>query len=276
MKTNWKPRSDRTDATRSAESPAAFVFGHDVALEELECGRIALSPEGSPTAYLGYLGSQGGRPFLYHLCVGRDQEDGRRSQRFVQLDHGGLFLSDFLSDNQRYRIAEDRLLHLPSNPGDGFGVFSRSSRELDENLTRQLFGATQAELDEFLATFYSVVRRPVSDDYFPKECCTTFSRSSNNWCDLTHQFIPEGFPFIRFGETMYFGGHVSLYGFYRQMAFLCQHYQVRTEIKGEGFFRLLVDRGAKPDTIMRLAKAGTSGVRPPLLDFAQLTALGGE
>ncbi len=263
-------RKSKQSDNESAGPPPGFVLGEDLTIEEMDYNRIAVSPEGQATFYLGYLGPRSEQPSLHPLSIAARQKDVRRSHRFVHLLHGGLFMSSFLWNTHYYKILPDRRLRLPSGANATYGVFHQESWKLDEGLTRQLFGATQAELDEFLTAFVGAVRVPVVQDAFEKTCCTTFSKTRDNSCDLTNQFIPKGFPYIRFGDTNVFGGHISLYGLYQQLALLCHYVRVGDEIVGEGFFQLLVDHGGKPEAIVRLAKAGVSGPSPPLLDLVQL------
>jgi hypothetical protein len=103
-------------------------------------------------------------------------------------------------------------------------------------LTRQLFGATFEELDAFLQIFQSAVRRPVDPQLyvFQKRPRITFSGSRDNFCDLTMAYIPKGFPYIAFADSGFFGGHISLHGFYCLLALICEYRSRGDKIQGGG------------------------------------------
>jgi hypothetical protein len=128
---------------------------------------------------------------------------------------------------------------LPNSGKWGFGVYSQGV--LDETLSRHFFGATDRKLDAFLSLFYSVVYHLITSD--DKRARITSSRQDNQ-CELTGAFIPKNFPYIVFDDQ----GHVSLSGFYGQLAFLSQH-------RG-AFFKALVAQGADPALIIRLCDTG--------------------
>jgi hypothetical protein len=266
-------RKRQPSGLEAETAPEGFLLGKEIAIEAMD-HRIAITPNGHATYYLGFLNSRLEDPYIYNITVATHQKDGRSSRKFVELRKGGLFLSSFLWDRSHYKILEDRVLRLPVGPHSSYGVYHRESWELDEDLTRQLFGSTQSELEEFLTAFHSAIRFPASEQRVWKPFTTTFSKSRGNSCHLTELFIPQGFPFIRLGETQYFGGHISLSGFYRQLALLCHYYRVGNEIRGEGFFNLLVQQGAKPETIIRLATAGFNEGGQPLLEPSLLREFG--
>jgi hypothetical protein len=136
---------------------------------------------------------------------------------------------------------------------------------LDKEMTRTLFGSTFDELSDFIVQFYAAVRHTPRPDWHCSPARITFSKSRGNSCDLTGLHIPQKFPFIAFSDTKYFGGHISLEGFYRQLAFLC-HYRRRHDgtIEGEAFFKRLVECGADSEQIIRLCEAPLRSFGPGL------------
>jgi hypothetical protein len=90
----------------------------------------------------------------------------------------------------------------------------------------------------------------------------TVSQTQSKYCDLSGHWIPQDFPFISFGDSKDFGGHISLSGFYRQLEFLCRYRIRQDRIEGELIFKMLVDRGIRPELIVRLCEAGSRIGRP--------------
>jgi hypothetical protein len=246
--------------------PEGYRWGKDISPEEMQYDQVAVSPEGRATGYLGYFDlNHQGSPFLYSVCVGARTEEARRSYRFLELRAGCLHLSSFLSDSHAYRILKDRNIRLPRGAETFFGVYG-PDWELDEELTRHFFGATFSELEVFLEQFYATIRYPLKETWGWRPVRITFSKSRDNDCDLSGAYIPQKFPFIAFGDTTYFGGHVSLSGFYRHLAFLRHYHRHGNEIRGEAFFQRLVENGAKPEVIVQLCEAAFAGGANPIFD----------
>lgn len=249
--------------------PEGFAWGKDIPVSALSGGRIAVTPEGNHTAFLGYLSKNSSGDFSMYPLPRRDEIERHIRNTVLELRGGGLFMNRFLSDNQAFRILEDRRVCLPHAADNYFGVLSDTG-SLDEPLTREFFGATMQELEGFLTVFHAAVRYPVA--HF-KPFRVTFSKTRDNDCDLTRAYIPQEFPFIACGDTQFFGGHVSLNGFYRHLNFLCEYHLVNNEVKGEGFFNLLVQHGAKPELIMQLCEAASLSCGHPLIDPAHFRQL---
>jgi len=237
--------------------PDGFSWGRDISLKSMECERIAMDPAGRPTVYIGYLDTDHrGHSHMFHLSAAGCATQRENSRQFVQLQKGCLSLTGFLSDNQPYKLLEGHRVNLPCGPDNTFGV-TDADGQLDEPLTRALFGATYDELNNLLDCFYAAIHSDLARKHGLKFARITFSKNRDNRCDLSGVHIPKNFPFITLEHsTRYFGGHISLYGFYRQVALLC-HYFRRSDgtIKGESFFQQLVDCGAKPEVIIQLRDA---------------------
>jgi len=246
-----------TSITDKPVLPDGFSWGRDISPESLAHGRIAIDPEGSPTAHLGYLDMNHlGESYVYSLSSDRIATHHRKSYQFVRLQKGCLNLGGFLEDDRPYKILEDYRLHLPCGADNSFGVIN-ATRQLDESLTRALFGATFDELDKFLDCFYAAIHSNLARKHGLKFARITFSKSRDNHCDLSGVHIPMNFPFITLEHnTQYFGGHISLYSFYQQIALLCHYFRrLGGAINCESFFQQLVDCGAKPEIIIQLRDA---------------------
>ena len=197
------------------------MWGRDISGESVYDGTIFVDPDGRAETTLGFLESDFQKTRqLYSLSVGTGNPERRKSYSFLKLRQGQLYQSSFLSDNQPYRILEDFRLRLPHNAFNGFGVFTKDG--LDETLTRHFFGATFDELESFLIIFFSAVHfRITTSDTLAR----ITSSNSHNSCELTGAFIPKRFPYIVFDNQ----GHVSLGGFYTQLASLCSRHGAFTE-----------------------------------------------
>jgi hypothetical protein len=124
-----------------------------------------------------------------------------------------------LAPPDSYRVLDDRFVALPSGADSYFGVLERESRTEDVELTRQLFGATNSEVQYVAARFGELTGR-ISNAY-SNAGRVTFSRTRNNDCDICGCLIPREFPYLGFEQAQYSWGHISLYGFYKLLAFLC-------------------------------------------------------
>ncbi|MDR1498145.1 MAG: hypothetical protein LBS59_07035 [Puniceicoccales bacterium] len=259
-------RRKSTGVVEEPSLPEGFSWGRDINPEAMSYGQIAVDPNGNPKAYLGYMEiNHQSKAFQYSLCVGGRTPEARKSYQFLELRAGGLHLSSFLWNNQPFKILENCQVSLPCSTNNTFGVITKTGS--DEAMARTLFGATFDELDDFIDHFYTAIRYTPEKIWNWKPARITFSKSRDNNCDLTGVHIPKGFPFIAFTETQYFGGHISLHGFYRHLAFLC-HYRrsMDGKIEGEAFFKRLVDSGAKPEVIIQLCEAAFAGYGYPLQD----------
>jgi len=178
-------------STTFSEEPTlleGFSWGRDINPEAMEYGQIAVTPDGRPTAYIGYVDPD--EHVQLSLSVGGRTVEARRSHQFLELRAGGLKLTSFLWDNQPFKVLEDRRLHLPRSADNTFGVITRQGK-LDDAMTRTLFGATFDELEEFIGQFYSAIRYTPPPDCSWKPARITFSKSRDNHCDLTKVLIPK-------------------------------------------------------------------------------------
>jgi hypothetical protein len=227
--------------------------------------QIAVTPEGRTAVFLGFIDrNMHDTAFKYCVSVADREKDARRKYRFISLEHGNLTSSSFLRDDQAHRILEDRIVHLPCGVDSFHGVCKTGSHELDESLTRQLFGVTHAKLEDFIPIFNEVTEGRKTDRYWAmRHSRVTFSKTRSNHCDLSNALIPDHFPFIAFGETTYFSGHVSLHGPYRLLAFLCHTCPNGNGGKEPmGFMKQLTDAGASMEIIERMITAFFAGCCP--------------
>jgi hypothetical protein len=84
----------------------------------------------------------------------------------------------------------------------------------------------------------------------------TFSKSRRNSCDLTKCLIPSNFPYVAFEDSQYDWGHVSLFGFYRLLSFLC------SSSGNNAIANALVEKGIPTETLDRLTNGPTLYAHP--------------
>lgn len=79
-------------------------------------------------------------------------------------------------------------------------------------------------------------------------------------------YIPKGFPYIAFADSGFFGGHISLHGFYCLLALICEYRSRGDKIQGEGIFGRLVEEGADPRLTVQFIRAAFTSYSHPMLD----------
>jgi hypothetical protein len=144
------------------------------------------------------------------------------SSKLIRVLNGHLVRLDktkFLNNtNIEVKVLVDYRVILPDGGAShSYGVI-KDNLNIDRDLTRSIFGLTQEELDNFLFIFST--RFQAFLEFFHKPC-TTSSRQNDNVCELSRRWIPVGFPYIVFVESLYWGAHISLAGFYAFVSLLC-------------------------------------------------------
>lgn len=206
--------------SRPRTPPPTFTSGAQISLDSWYSGDLAVDETGSAYCYVGYQNDLQpyGAPYQ-EVAVARRDPKARDSDLFVRLFGGTLFLSPFLQEDRFYHVLRDRRLVLPGGSDSYFGVTRRDDQSEDAELTRQLFGGTHEEITALARTVARVTGRVPSP--MGGRPHLTFSRSRNNTCDLSGCLIPREFPYVAFEAAEYVWGHVSLYGLYRLLGFLC-------------------------------------------------------
>jgi len=196
----------------------SHVFGLDIS--SWHGGELISSVDGEVRCYLGYRSERQRFDLLwYSPSAALQDKDGRDSRRFVELRGGLLRTSALPRSEQPQKLLTDRLLILPRGADSFFGVIDRQTRDLDEELTRRLFGGTCDDIESVAKALARVVGRGFHEmAQLPR---VTFSKSRNNSCDLTGCLIPKDFPYLAFDQSQHAWSHVSLFGFYRLLGFLC-------------------------------------------------------
>jgi hypothetical protein len=232
-----------------------FVQGKHIDPSRWADHNIAIDQAGRVRCIVGY--RQNDQPYdlaYYSPSVALREKDWRKSYNFVELSRGALQRTFFLRAESWYRIVEDRWLVLPSGTESYFGVISRTDREEDEQLTRALFGGTRDEIEAVARAFAPIAGRGYHEMLdLPR---VTFSKTRNNRCDVTNGLIPREFPYLAFESAQYDWSHISLFGFYRILSFLCP---TRAESPVR---RALLDQGVADTVLQRFTENGDGNTQP--------------
>jgi hypothetical protein len=200
--------------------PPDFIRGSETDISSWHGGELLLDTNGRVQCFLGYRRDDQPRNLAWYApCVALRDRDGRNSYRFVELYRGVLTQTAFLRDDEYYKLIKDRYVILPKGASSYFGVIRIGDRSEDEELTRQVFGGTT---EEFESIAYALARA-VGRSFHPAVRLPrlTFSRTRTNSCDVSGCLIPENFPYIAFNDAQYDWSHISLYGLYRLLSFMC-------------------------------------------------------
>jgi hypothetical protein len=210
----------RKSSPQPTAAPPGFALGSSFDVSALHDGEMFSDTAGGIHCILGYRARKQPTDLAYyHPSVAARDPDGRASYRFVELRRGTLSQSSFLREDQYYRQITDRWLALPSGTDGYFGVISKEERREDIDATRALFGGTSDDITRVAAALSHVIGRGYHDAVrLPR---ITFSKTRSNQCDFSGCLIPKEFPYIAFNQSQYAWSHVSLYGFYRLLSFLC-------------------------------------------------------
>jgi len=138
--------------------------------------------------------------------------------QLARLERGTLFWDKFLNEHHKFKKLQELFVRFPAGPNNFYGVYKREEPILggvDIEATREIFGATQEELENLTVIYRRLMGGPGTTR--PR---TTFSKNGPNPCDLSGSLIPKQFPYIAFEHSSDLWGHVSLSGFYRHLDFM--------------------------------------------------------
>lgn len=208
----------RTKLLPSARPPG-FVLGSEVDISSWYGGELVLDVSQRVQCFLGYRRDEQPHNLpWYSPSVALHDRDGRSSCRFVELRQGVLERTNFLRDDAYYKVIDDRRVLLPKGASSDFGVVFKDGAE-DDELTRQVFGGTRQEFEAVAHALAPVAGRSFHEMLqLPR---VTFSKTRSNYCDVTGCLIPKDFPYVAFDTAECDWSHVSLYGLYRLIAFMC-------------------------------------------------------
>jgi hypothetical protein len=96
----------------------------------------------------------------------------------------------------------------------------------DEQLTRGIFGLCYGELKSLALAYEAGFRYKHQQEFIRYACRVTCSDRENS-CDISGYYIPANIPFLAFGDSTYFLGHISIAAFYGSLSLLTDHFNDR-------------------------------------------------
>lgn len=145
---------------------------------------------------------------------------------YFVMEQGSILKSDHFIDEETYSNDRKKCKLLPAyvslpQPNDSsFGVScSLKYQDLEEKLTREVFGLTYQELKELLDT-YNKTFKCIPNSIYSRFPTITRSLKSDNFCDISDIWIPAKYPYIAFRESEYYYSHISIHAFYEHVKFL--------------------------------------------------------
>lgn len=236
---------------------SGFVLGKNIDLSAWQRNNIVIDELNHVYCFVGYrMQNQPDHIQYYSPCVALKDSDGRSSYRFIKLSHGTLNRSGFLNDNQYYQVLMDRWVVYPSGANSYFGVITKNNRNEDSELSRAIFGGTYEEIEQVATALAKITGRNHHEmSRLPR---LTFSKSRNNRCDVTGCLIPQEFPYIAFEDAQYDWSHVSIYGLYRLLSFLCH------SLERSPAWQALIDKDIPEDVLKRFISNGDGNANPIL------------
>ncbi len=136
-------------------------------------------------------------------------------------------------------------LHMPQPADTSFGVYSSNYKDLEDELTRKIFGLTYTELQKLIVCYnktYNICSTSIYNNY-PS---ITRSIKNDNFCDISRYWIPSKFPYISFAESEYYYSHISLGGFYQTIKFITMCDITSTSSK------IMISNGLDPQILKNL------------------------
>lgn len=162
-------------------------------------------------------------PYWTHGKHSTDETVKETISGFYRLESGVIRKDNFLDEETIFssKVAEkEEYVDLPKGSSTYFGIRNYGSHEENVVDTRQAFGLTHEELFDLLEVYGRLFGLGNAYRPYPR---ITRSNQCNNCCDLTHAWIPRGFPYITFDDSPCSFSHVSLGGFYEHMRLLLLH-----------------------------------------------------
>jgi hypothetical protein len=170
--------------------------------------------------------------------------------KFVCVSRGHIYFEH--KENSFNKDTAFRTVHcwLMRKTNKRYGVYRRvglDESEYDAELTRKIFGLEIEPLEQIAGIYHRTFRYDyLADGYFHRVTCS----DQENACDITGNYIPAGFPFIAFGDTQYWLGHISLGGFLDSLRFLTDNFDKRAKST-----QLLIANGLTDELLSLLGTA---------------------
>ena len=242
--------------------------------EEIICKDILL-PDFFPAIYIDehdniycYYGILDKDRFLlesypYWLKEQKPAEVKKHIRGYFRLENG-LILADkeFIDEKNLFRKQTKckkipAIIQLPSTNNNPYGVYYEKSKEIEEELTKKIFGISYDDLSQLIYHFNSCFKM-ITQTCYNKYPSITRAIRNDNYCDITDMWIPTGFPYIAFSESGYYYSHISFYGFYQQIKFITLN-NLESSVSKQ-----LIENGLNPEVLEKVFKIEKDSMSRPI------------
>lgn len=148
-------------------------------------------------------------------------------------------------------------IQLPGTNNNPYGIYYEKSKEIEEELTKKIFGISYDDLSQLIYHFNNCFEM-ITQTYYSKYPSITRAIKNDNYCDITEMWIPAGFPYIAFCESGYYYSHISFYGFYQQVKFITLN-NIKSSVS-----KKLIENGLNPKVLENVFKIEKDSISRPI------------
>ena len=242
--------------------------------EEIICKNILL-PESFPAIYIDeydniycYYGIIDKDRFLlksypYWLKNQKPAKVKNQIRGYFRLENGLILVDKEFVDGKRSFREQVKCkkipatIKLPSTNNNPYGIYYEKSKEIEEELTKKIFGISYDDLSQLIYHFNNCFEM-ITQTYYSRYPSITRAIQNDNYCDITEMWIPSGFPYIAFSESGYYYSHISLYGFYQQVKFITLN-DIESSVS-----KKLIQNGLNPKILENLFKIEKDNIIRPI------------
>lgn len=149
------------------------------------------------------------------------------------------------------------VVQLPGTNNNPYGIYYEKSKEIEEELTKKIFGMTYNDLSQLIYHFNNCFEM-IPQTYYSRYPSITRAIKNDNYCDITEMWIPAGFPYITFYESGYYYSHISFYGFYQQVKFITLN-NIESSVSEK-----LIQNGLNPKVLENVFKIEKNNINRPI------------
>ena len=167
--------------------------------------------------------------YPYYLKEQKPMDAKEHIRGYFRLENGMISVDKKFIDEKggfREKVKCKKIpaaLQLPSAYNNPYGIYYEKSKEIEEELTKKIFGISYNDLSQLIYHFNNCFKM-ITQTYYNRYPSITRAIKKDNYCDITEIWIPVGFPYIAFSESGYYYSHISLYGFCQQVKFMTLNY----------------------------------------------------
>lgn len=162
----------------------------------------------------------------YWLKGQKPSEIKNQIRGYFVIERGSIFKCERFIDEENYHNETRKCKLLSANiflpqPNDtSFGVSCNYEyKDIEDILTRRIFGLTYQELKELLES-YNLTFKCTPNSIYNRFPSITRSIKNDNFCDISGTWIPAKYPYIAFQGSEYYYSHISISAFYEHIKFL--------------------------------------------------------